>query len=94
MDEVSLAYVMIVFLYFRNLVKQYHRKKGAKSRLQETYQSIKIEGVEVISGVYSRAEDDQVIAIRLFLFIVIRYMNINYYHSHFLEFQPQNIPYD
>jgi hypothetical protein len=25
---------------------------------------------------------------------VIRYMNINYYHSHFLEFQPQNIPYD
>ena len=90
MDEVSLAYVMIVFLHFRNLVKQYHRKKGAKSRLQETYQSIKIEGVEVISGVYSRAEDDQVIAIRLFL----RYMNINYYHSHFLEFQPQNIPYD
>ena len=36
------------------------RKKGQNKKLQETYIKLKIEGKEVISGVYSKAAENEV----------------------------------
>jgi hypothetical protein len=59
--HLAISYYIIIIIISISIIFYYCRKKGAKSKLQETYQSIKIEGAEVISGVYSRAEDNQVI---------------------------------
>ena len=37
-----------------------YRKKGQNKKLQETYIKLKIEGKEVISGVYSKAAENEV----------------------------------
>jgi hypothetical protein len=38
----------------------FNRKKGQTKKLQETYIKLKIEGKEVISGVYSKAAENDV----------------------------------
>lgn len=75
---------MELSLWLKCFIFIFNRKKGQSKKLQETYIKLKIEGKEIISGVYSKAAENDV---RWFISFLFQKFFKSYRHIFdFLEF--------